>query len=182
MGDHPSRPRVSRRLEQRTRLLGGPPDDGACSPCTGRGLASRRVTTALVGSYPTVSPLPAAPPEMRRPAVSFLFHFPSAFAAWGFPSVLPCGVRTFLGPPKRPAATRPAQRILPLAEWDELTRARSLRAPRGSTRRTRPGREPGRRPSRRTCTRGPTASRGSCPSSRRPSRTSRTALRPARRR
>jgi predicted phosphodiesterase len=30
-------------------------------------------------------------------AVSFLFHFPSAFAAWGFPSVLPCGVRTFLG-------------------------------------------------------------------------------------
>ena len=31
-------------------------------------------------------------------AVSFLFHFPSAFAAWGFPSVLPFGVRTFLGP------------------------------------------------------------------------------------
>ncbi len=30
-------------------------------------------------------------------AVSFLFHFPSAFAAWGIPSVLPCGVRTFLG-------------------------------------------------------------------------------------
>ena len=30
-------------------------------------------------------------------AVSFLFHFPSAFAAWGFPSVLPFGVRTFLG-------------------------------------------------------------------------------------
>src|ERR671925_2416027 len=62
-GDHPSRPPVSRRLEQRTRLLGGPPDDGACSPCTGRGLASRRVTTALVGSYPTFSPLPSASPE-----------------------------------------------------------------------------------------------------------------------
>jgi hypothetical protein len=30
-------------------------------------------------------------------AVSFLFHFPSAFAAWDFPSVLPFGVRTFLG-------------------------------------------------------------------------------------
>ena len=30
-------------------------------------------------------------------AVCFLFHFPSAFAAWGFPSVLPFGVRTFLG-------------------------------------------------------------------------------------
>ena len=45
-------------------------------------------------------------------AVSFLCHFPSAFAAWGFPSVLPCGVRTFLEPPKRPAVTRPATRIL----------------------------------------------------------------------
>src|SRR5512134_2506617 len=31
-------------------------------------------------------------------AVSFLCHFPSAFAVWDFPSVLPCGVRTFLGP------------------------------------------------------------------------------------
>ena len=31
-------------------------------------------------------------------AVSFLCHFPSAFAAWDFPSVLPCGVRTFLAP------------------------------------------------------------------------------------
>jgi hypothetical protein len=31
-------------------------------------------------------------------AVSFLCHFPSAFAAWDFPSVLPYGVRTFLGP------------------------------------------------------------------------------------
>ena len=68
------------------------------SPCTGRGLASRRVTTTLVGSYPTLSPLPPASPESRSPeAVSFLCHFPSAFAAWGFPSVLPCGVRTFLG-------------------------------------------------------------------------------------
>ena len=33
---------------------------GACLPCTGRGLASRRVTTALVSSYPTFSPLPSA--------------------------------------------------------------------------------------------------------------------------
>ena len=56
----------------------------------------------------------------RRPtreppaAVSFLFHFPSAFAAWPCASVLPYGVRTFLEtPPKRrPAVTRPAARIL----------------------------------------------------------------------
>src|SRR3954454_16431907 len=96
-GDHPSMPPIARRLERRTRLLGGPPASGACLSCTGRGLASRRVATTLVGSYPTVSPLPA---RLRRcaPAVSFLCHFPSAFAAWDFPSVLPCGVRTFLEP------------------------------------------------------------------------------------
>src|SRR4051812_42324593 len=40
--------------------------DGACSPCTGRGLASRRVATTLVSSYLTVSPLPSASPEIRR--------------------------------------------------------------------------------------------------------------------
>jgi predicted phosphodiesterase len=48
-------------------------------------------------------------------AVSFLFHFPSAFAAWDFPSVLPCGVRTFLGPFRRtgrPAVTRPARQMV----------------------------------------------------------------------
>src|SRR5512145_1723740 len=39
----------------------------------------------LVGSYPTVSPLPARSCT-NRPAVSFLFHFPSAFAAWVAPS------------------------------------------------------------------------------------------------
>ena len=52
-----------------------------------------------MGSYPTFSPLPPASPESHAPeAVSFLCHFPSAFAAWGFPSVLPFGVRTFLEP------------------------------------------------------------------------------------
>src|SRR5213079_627949 len=71
---------------------------GPVSPCTGRGLASRRVTTTLVGSYPTVSPLPSGVSGGAPPAVSFLCHFPSAFAAWGFSSVLPCGVRTFLEP------------------------------------------------------------------------------------
>src|SRR5438067_13130631 len=64
-GDHLSRPPVARRLERRTRPLGGPPRRGLASPCTGRGLASRRVTTTLVGSYPTVSPLPPASPEMK---------------------------------------------------------------------------------------------------------------------
>jgi hypothetical protein len=38
---------------------------------------------------------------MSPVAVSFLCHFPSAFAAWGLPSVLPFGVRTFLAPALR---------------------------------------------------------------------------------
>jgi hypothetical protein len=51
---------------------------------------------SLVGSYPTVSPLPAASPENTPSAVCFLCHFPSAFAASLNESVLPFGVRTFL--------------------------------------------------------------------------------------
>ena len=74
--------------------------NGICFTLHRTGFGSRRVATALVGSYPTVSPLPPRPPENASAAVSFLFHFPSAFAAWDFPSVLPCGVRTFLGPPR----------------------------------------------------------------------------------
>src|SRR5262249_30234904 len=42
---------------------------------------SRRVAATLVGSYPTVSPLPRHLRRTCRSAVSFLFHFPSAFAA-----------------------------------------------------------------------------------------------------
>src|ERR671925_1441822 len=105
-GDHPSRPPVSRRLQQRTRLLGGQPASGACSPCTGRGLASRRVTTTLVGSYPTFSPLPSASPE-RCFAAGGLLSVPLSvgFRRLGRPSVLPFGVRTFLEP-RRPAVTR----------------------------------------------------------------------------
>ena len=59
---------------------------------------------ALVRSYRTVSPLPAAPccsarggsRRGTRPAVCSLLHFPSRYRAWALPSTLPCGVRTFL--------------------------------------------------------------------------------------
>ena len=63
---------------------------------------------------------------MSPVAVSFLCHFPSAFAAWDFPSVLPCGVRTFLEPPKRPAATRPAPEIVAPVSYTLSRRAPSL--------------------------------------------------------
>src|SRR6476659_11430768 len=43
----------------------------------------------------------------EAPAVSFLCHCPSAFAVWGFPSVLPYGVRTFLERTAETARPRP---------------------------------------------------------------------------
>ena len=53
---------------------------------------------ALVGSYPTVSPLPG--PETKPPAqaVCFLWHFPWGRPLSRFGTALPCGARTFLPP------------------------------------------------------------------------------------
>ena len=65
----------------------------------------------LVGSYPTVSPLPAPP---KRPlAVCSLLRFPAAFAGWTLSSALLCGVRTFLD--GRLAGSRRASRRGPAA-------------------------------------------------------------------
>src|SRR5262245_812630 len=49
----------------------------------------------LVRSYRTVSPLPVLPKEPS--AVCSLLHFPAGHPDWALPSILPCGVRTFLG-------------------------------------------------------------------------------------
>src|SRR6185295_17782460 len=64
----------------------------------------------------------------RAPAVSFLCHFPSAFAVWGFPSVLPCGVRTFLER-QTLAITRPARRIVARTPPTRRPRAGASRIP-----------------------------------------------------
>jgi hypothetical protein len=55
------------------------------SPCTGRGLASRRVATTLVGSYPTFSPLP--PSVSGDPLEGGLLSVPLSvgFRRLGFP-------------------------------------------------------------------------------------------------
>src|SRR5215208_1879343 len=97
--DHPSRPSIPRRLEQRTRPLGGQPRTGPVR------LAPDGVWQAVVSPRRWWALTPPFHPYHRRLrrvlsplAVSFLCHFPSAFAAWDFPSVLPCGVRTFLEP------------------------------------------------------------------------------------
>src|SRR5262245_65352552 len=81
------------------------------------------------------------------PAVSSLFHFPSAFAAWGFPSVLPYGVRTFLGRSRPPAATRPAAWIVRRLRAPDVTRAGVSRrcAPAAGRPRAPLGRPPGAR-------------------------------------
>src|SRR5438093_9904603 len=62
---------------------------------------------ALVGSYPTVSPLPGKEAGPPVPAVCFLWHFPSRHRDWVLPSAMPCGVRTFLSPDVRPGSDHP---------------------------------------------------------------------------
>ena len=82
-------------------------------PCTGRGLASRRVATTLVGSYPTVSPLPPTSPEIGRRRFPFCATFrrlsppgispASCPVVSGLSSSRPCGLL---------AVTRPAKGIV----------------------------------------------------------------------
>src|SRR4051794_24217874 len=95
---------------------------GPVSPCTGRGLASRRVTTALVGSYPTVSPLPNGV-SGGAPLGGFLsvplsvgfrrLGFPQRPALWcpDFPRApegpRSPGLRPNCSPPSAPALPRP---------------------------------------------------------------------------
>ena len=64
---------------------------------------------SLVGSYPTVSPLPVGGSGDPPKAVCFLFHFPSAFAPWLAPASCPAvsGLSSSLAE-ARTAVTRPA--------------------------------------------------------------------------
>jgi hypothetical protein len=78
---------------------GEPGGRAALTPCLAllrTGFAEpRRSPGALVSSYLTVSPLPR--PIERAGAVCFLWHCPRVAPPGTFPSVLPCGARTFLG-------------------------------------------------------------------------------------
>ena len=82
---------------------------GACSPCTGRGLASR---PCRQGRWWALTP-PFHPyrPRLRRSATGGLFSVPLSVGFRRLPrgSVLPCGVRTFLDgakPPRSPGLHR----------------------------------------------------------------------------
>ena len=68
---------------------------------------------------------------MPRMAVSFLCHFPSAFAAWDFPSALALRCPDFPRTTMRPAVTRPARNsvrghsVLPPKRAAEIRRRRA---------------------------------------------------------
>jgi hypothetical protein len=76
-------------------------------PCTGWGLPGRRVTATPVRSYRTFSPLPART-HVRLELGRFVsVALSRGFPRVGFPTTLPCGVRTFLeGPVVSPASPR----------------------------------------------------------------------------
>ena len=57
------------------------------------------LTPGAVGSYPTISPLPATRAlALATSAVCFLLPFPSPCGAQALPGGLPSGARTFLDP------------------------------------------------------------------------------------
>ena len=100
MDGHLSGTDIAAGLVRSTRdVTGGPPSP--FSTLLRMGFAKPpRFPGALVVSYTTVSPLPV-PRGVRSPrssAVCSLLHFPSGRPAWELPSILPCGVRTFLDP------------------------------------------------------------------------------------
>src|SRR4051812_40105257 len=130
---------------------------------------------SLVGSYPTVSPLPATSPENTSPAVCFLCHFPSAFAAslGGASCPAVSGLSSTLAR-ARTAVTRPASRILPGERSIRYDRAGSSRtrgsaptAARAARTRRRPGtraRPPaGGRTARARASGAPTTRSSECP-------------------
>jgi len=99
--DHLSGTAVTDGLVRATRATTGPVLVAPIRPCSRWGLPSRRVTTALVRSYRTVSAFPpTCTGDRGRRAVSkessFLWHFPSPRGARPLACTLPCGARTFL--------------------------------------------------------------------------------------
>ena len=128
--------------------IGGPPSslsdlapDGVCRAvavsCGAGGLLPHRFTLACA----------------RRPsAVCSLLHFPSGHPAWELPSILPCGVRTFLNPLQRADCDRPADS----QDWN-ATPAAAVPAP--IPRLSRSDRAPSRRCGRPTATPGLRATR-----------------------
>ena len=76
--------------------LGEQPSSASCTVLLRTGFtAPRRSPAALVGSYPTLSPLLTG----IRWAVYSLWHCPAGHPGWPLATALLCGARTFLSPP-----------------------------------------------------------------------------------
>ena len=77
---------------------GEQPSSASCAVLLRAGFTEpRRSPAALVGSYPTLSPLPTG----IRWAVCSLWHCPTGHPGWPLATALLCGARTFLSPPPR---------------------------------------------------------------------------------
>ena len=75
--------------------LGEQPSVASCAVLLRAGFTEpRRSPVALVGSYPTLSPLPTG----IRWAVYSLWHCPAGHPGWLLATALLCGARTFLSP------------------------------------------------------------------------------------
>jgi len=118
MGDgHPSGTPVARRLERPDPGPGasnpwrrGNRDAVPVRPCSGRGLPGRPVTRPPVGSYPTISPSPAAA-RGGPPAVSFCGTLLRVAPTGCYPA--PCSVEPGLSSTRRRDAPRPSGRLAP---------------------------------------------------------------------
>src|SRR5205085_12099565 len=134
---------------------GGPPSNASYSTLLRTGVAEpRRSPDALVGSYPTVAPLPRASP---RAAVSFLLPLREVAPAWLTPAS--CPVESGLSPTaEAPAAARPAP---PAGNATGSGPGRPARCPRRGWRAGRPRRFARARRARRS--RGRTPRRGGAP-------------------
>ena len=74
---------------------GEQPSRASCAVLLRAGFTEpRRSPAALVGSYPTLSPLPT----VVRWAVCSLWHCPAGHPGWPLATALLCGARTFLSP------------------------------------------------------------------------------------
>ena len=94
-------------------------------PCSGRGLPSRRCRHRRWWSL-----TPPFHPYQPRLAVYFLLHVPAGHPGWVLPTVLPCGVRTFLDCSQRISRGRPTDSPPPVYGYPASPRLRQVSAPR----------------------------------------------------
>ncbi len=119
----------------------------------------RVLLLVLVGSYPTLSPLPPTL-ENASSAVYSLLHLPSGSPAWPLTSILPYGARTFLDAvkphrdnpkvPRSAYATTRAGGYQTISSRNKMKRVSNRGFPARSRTKTQPDRRNARRPPQQT--------------------------------